>query len=433
MQDTGIGISADLMNCLFKPFSQIDASITRRYGGTGLGLVICDRLSEMMGGRIWVESSNVIGGNPPAEFQINPSKFQQLHFDNCKRSSNMVNYGENINFQTDNLKNPKNPGSTFYFTIIAPGFVGNKAEEVIFPDEDIKICKINPELPQMPLRILLAEDNYVNQKVAMLTLEHLGYKADVVNNGCEVLAALEQQTYDLILMDIAMPEMDGITATQMIVTKYPPSQRPKIIAMTALAMAGDRQKCINAGMDDYLSKPLQIEELLRVLNSLNNCQAVSVKNNLILPEHTQLSISNYNNNFTNYPINFTGNFGNNINHNNDSLDEKVLESLRKMAGAKASVILKQIINNYLEDAPELWQKILTAITAKDGEELKNSAHTLRSSSANLGAMKLANLCKQLENLGRSGNIANANEFISAAEAEYHQVISALKMHLQQLE
>src|SRR6266404_1113981 len=116
-----------------------------------------------------------------------------------------------------------------------------------------------------PLRILLAEDNLVNQKVAGRILERMGYRADLAANGLEPLAALRRQTYDVVFMDVHMPEMDGFEATQQICQKWGPAERPRIIAMTASAMQGDREKCLEAGMYDYVSKPVRVEELQAAL------------------------------------------------------------------------------------------------------------------------------------------------------------------------
>jgi CheY-like chemotaxis protein len=118
-------------------------------------------------------------------------------------------------------------------------------------------------------RILLAEDNPINQKVALAMLKHLGYQADLAANGLEVLSSLEQKAYDVILMDIQMPEMDGLEATRFIRTRLPSASQPRIIAMTAYAMKGDREQCLAAGMDDYIGKPVKIEDLKRVLERMN--------------------------------------------------------------------------------------------------------------------------------------------------------------------
>jgi PAS domain S-box-containing protein len=216
VKDTGIGIPEDKRGHLFQSFSQVDASTTRRYGGTGLGLVISKKLVEMMGGKIWIESE--IGR-----------------------------------------------GSTFHFTIQA---VSTLKE----PVETFKpISRFEADIQENldhDLQILLAEDNKVNQMVTQRMLNKLGYRADVVANGVEVLQALERQTYDVILMDILMPEMDGLEATKAIRQRWPGG--PKIIAMTASALQGDRETCLAAGMDGYISKPTRIEELKAVLKSCSN-------------------------------------------------------------------------------------------------------------------------------------------------------------------
>ncbi len=213
LKDTGIGIPDDKMDRLFKPFSQVDASTTRRYGGTGLGLAISRKLIEMMGGKIWAESE--IG-----------------------------------------------MGSTFHFTIRVKSTV-KEPIDIHMPASRFKM-DIRKDLDPS-LHILVAEDNAVNQLVTKKMLNKLGYEADVVSNGIEVIRALENQTYDVILMDVQMPDMDGLEATRAIRKKWPGG--PMIIAMTASALVGDREKCIAAGMDGYISKPVTIENLSTALLS----------------------------------------------------------------------------------------------------------------------------------------------------------------------
>ncbi|MCX6677414.1 MAG: PAS domain S-box protein [Methanothrix sp.] len=211
VKDTGIGIPEDKLGRLFQSFSQVDASTTRRYGGTGLGLVISKKLVEMMGGKIWVESE--VG-----------------------------------------------KGSTFHFTIQA----NSTLKEPIDTLRHVSRCEADiQENLDHDLRILIAEDNKVNQMVTQRMLNKLGYSTDVVASGIEVLQALEHQTYDVILMDVLMPEMDGLEATRAIRQRWPDG--PKIIAMTASALEGDREKCMAAGMDNYLSKPAKIEDLKSAL------------------------------------------------------------------------------------------------------------------------------------------------------------------------
>jgi signal transduction histidine kinase/ActR/RegA family two-component response regulator len=217
VRDTGIGIPADRLDRLFHSFSQVDPSTTRKYGGTGLGLAISLRLVDLMGGRMWVESQE----------------------------------GE---------------GSTFYFTIRT-----RAAAEPPCAKSEAAVSLDRTLAQRRPLDILLAEDNVVNQRVAQQILGKLGYTIDIVANGQEALDALERKPYSLVLMDVQMPEMDGLEATRRILAGQgrgtTQAHRPTIIAMTAAALQEDRQACLDAGMDGFLSKPIRLEQLLSVLNS----------------------------------------------------------------------------------------------------------------------------------------------------------------------
>jgi CheY-like chemotaxis protein len=249
VRDTGIGIPAERLERLFKSFSQVDASMTRRYGGTGLGLAICKKLVELMGGEIGVESK--VG-----------------------------------------------TGSTFWFTV---RLEQQPVEAQARHRTPAAVCKIrrldegsNTAAPrQTCLRVLVVEDNLVNQKLAVRLLDKMGYQADVVRNGRAALDALARFPYALVLMDCQMPEMDGFEATAEIRRHEAPvpvvsSQLPgggnspvearlttdnrllttshiPIVAMTANAMPGDRQRCLEAGMDDYITKPIKPDVLREVL------------------------------------------------------------------------------------------------------------------------------------------------------------------------
>ncbi|BAY51369.1 two-component hybrid sensor & regulator [Thermostichus vulcanus NIES-2134] len=372
IQDTGIGISAAGMNRLFKPFSQVDASTTRQYGGTGLGLVICQRLVERMGGQIWVESkktgeSLVVGGTPLAvyesipiaesgsvfyftvRFLLNPNPAPEPTDDTCYLENRRVLIVEDnatnrqilalqikkwkmqplvaesgasalallqqqgwVDLAILDLQMPEMDGVTLArqiraaygeLPLILLTSLGNtltESEKALFSSLISKPVKqstlynalnslfcekqkgaspkpaaapsfehLKAELP--PLRILVAEDNKVNQMVALRILEKLGYRGDIAANGLEVLDAVQRQPYDVILMDMQMPEMDGITATREVTQLFQglKKPRPRIIAMTANAMESDRQLCLDAGMDDYVSKPIRLEELVR---ALRQCQ-----------------------------------------------------------------------------------------------------------------------------------------------------------------
>jgi len=201
VKDTGIGIPKESIHQLFQPFSQLDSSSTRKFGGTGLGLIISKNLVEMMKGKIKVESKPGIG-------------------------------------------------SDFYFTFVCK-----------FSDDnnklDFKKKPLNFHLAdEIPLNILLVEDNLINQKVTTRLLKRFGYTIDIAENGLKALEAVKKKNYDLIFMDVQMPEMDGIEATKQIIRMFPEKSCPIIIAMTAAVMKGDRERCLSAGMNDYIPKPV---------------------------------------------------------------------------------------------------------------------------------------------------------------------------------
>jgi len=212
VRDTGIGIPKDRVNSLFQSFSQLDMSASRKYGGTGLGLAISKRLVELMGGNIWVESE--LGRGSIFHFNVAVGiPLNGYHLPTTERTRYAY-------VQTDQLSS---------------------------------------------LKLLLAEDNLINQNVALRMLKKLGIEADVAVNGLEVLEALERQSYDIVLMDVQMPEMDGFEASRAIRERWR-ERAPRIIAVTAHAMEDDRQRCIEAGMDDYISKPVRIEDLAEMLS-----------------------------------------------------------------------------------------------------------------------------------------------------------------------
>ena len=211
VKDTGIGIGDDKINEIFEPFAQVERTLSRKRDGVGLGLAIAKNLVELMGGTIWAES--ILGKGTTLSFtiQVETIPGKQLNFENIDRG------------------------------VTLESFTGLK-----------------------PMHILVAEDNPSNQRVLVEMLKRLGYRPDAVADGREVIQALERQDYDLVLMDIKMPEMDGITATQ-VIRKLRPENGPKIVAITAFALEGDREKCLEAGMDDYIAKPIQMRELIDAL------------------------------------------------------------------------------------------------------------------------------------------------------------------------
>jgi|GEM_PF-1633093 len=425
VKDTGIGINHEQQQHLFKSFSQVDASINRKYGGTGLGLAICEQLIQLMGGEIWVESRGGIAGKAPIDWQITS--------------------------QSEDF------GSTFYFTILA-----QSSSACPLPnDSDLFINTIN-SLESIPLKILIAEDNRVNQQVLLLLLQKLGLRADVVSNGIEAINALDSVAYDLILMDVEMPEMDGITATQKIIKDN--ECVPYIIALTAYATPEDRRKCLGAGMNDFLTKPIIINALhqalqkaisqidwelglqeevrrevsatrlhkspkrKRYLNPYKEPEEIIEQTETIIETPGEKALEEEIIEQTETIVETPGEKA--LEKENPVLDPRVLNSLREFAGAKAQKVISQIIKQYLEDAPERLHAITTAATAQDTEALRKAAHSLRSSSANLGAITVAQLCKTVENIARSGTTEGTSEAIKQLQTEYARVEVALQSESQ---
>ncbi|MEH1766437.1 MAG: PAS domain S-box protein [Nostoc sp.] len=364
VKDTGIGIPQERMERLFKPFSQVDASMTRQYGGTGLGLAISKRLCEMMGGSVWVESSVGVG-------------------------------------------------STFYFTLLAHSTSSSENIDlgvVLSPTKSFPPAFHSQLSQKLPLRILLVEDVSLNQKVALLMLERIGYRADTANNGLEVLLALRQQSYDLVFMDVQMPEMDGLEATRRICQEWPDNSRPWIIAMTAHAMQGDREECLSAGMNDYISKPIRMEALVQAFKNYQILQPSANENQdleVFVKKDEQGSQSEIEQQVILAP----------------AIDAETFQALKDMVGD--TEILAEFIDNYLEDAPQRLLAIHNAIDKKDATELRSVAHSLKSLSVTIGAMPFAELCQELETMGRTGTTLSASTLVAELETEYQRVEAAL--------
>ncbi len=487
VKDTGIGIPKERQNRLFKSFSQVDSSTTRQYGGTGLGLAIGKQLSEKMGGKMWFESE-VDCGSTFYFTIIAPSKsnFQVSEIDNSQLQEKRVlivddnttnrqiltlqtqswgmlpsvaasgmealNLLQQSNFDLAilDMQMPQMDGLTLareiqhqlklinlplvMLTSIDKSEIANEtsidvkfAAVISKPIKQVHLCKVlnqilskktvnsksllpkasqtsDRAISKFPLKILLAEDNIVNQKVALHLLQQLGYTADVVKDGLAVIKAVNNRAYDVVLMDVQMPKMDGLEATRQIVASN--RVRPRIIAMTANAMQGDREECLNAGMDDYLSKPIRLDQLAQ---ALNQCQIKTTVTTLPSP-----------------------------------LDAKVIEEFKQMVGENAEAILVEIIDCYLEDAPKHLKNMAIAIAQNDRSQLRQASHTLKSSSATLGATNLATLCQELEALSRSqvenrrdshsqsfhtSHTENGLDKLPQLQAEYEQVEAALRLFI----
>jgi len=225
---------------------------------------------------------------------------------------------------------------------------------------------------RFPLRLLLADDNPINQKVGLSVLQKLGYRSDVANNGLEVLRALEQKPYDIVLLDVQMPEMDGLEAARAICLRWADVSRPRLIAMTGNALLGDREKCLEAGMDDYISKPVRIGELQAALERWA-ARIVKRSDTAFFAKHGITA---------------------------HLLDQSLIEELRSMP-AEDSTMLNELIDLFLESAPQRIAQINQFLN--DPHKMAFHAHALKSMSLNLGANRLAELCQKLEEMALSGN------------------------------
>lgn len=288
--------------------------------------------------------------------------------------------------------------------------------------------QIDPEFAQqLPLRILLAEDHAVNQKLALYILQNMGYRADVAGNGLEVLEALRRQSYDVVLMDVQMPEMDGLTATQLICQEWLPEERPRIIAMTANAMQGDRQACLDAGMDDYVSKPIQVQELVQALGKCQQKRAEEQRSRGAGESVNSDSPTAHASALPSEPTNETVNESSTL---PPAIDPKIIQEFRAMAGENASTFLAELIDCYIEETPKQLQAMKVAVEQGDPNALRREAHILKSSSAALGATNFAHLCKEIEVMGANEAI-EALEKVLQLDAEYQRVEAALEIERQQ--
>jgi signal transduction histidine kinase/CheY-like chemotaxis protein/HPt (histidine-containing phosphotransfer) domain-containing protein len=496
IRDTGIGIPPDRIDRLFRSFSQVDSSTTRRYGGTGLGLAISRRLSEMMGGAMWVESTPGEGSTfhftirakaapAPARAYLDDvqpelrgkrvlivddnatnrrilsRQVESWHmqpratalpmealawlrqgerFDiaildmQMPEMDGLVLAREIRNLQTPNAKLPlvmltslgrseikEDPDlfAAFLNKPIKPSSLFDALVSIFTGQPTLVLSREAKDEPrfdaqmgkQWPLRILLAEDNATNQKLALRLLERMGYQADVAANGVEVLQALERQLYDVVLMDIQMPEMDGLEATRKLRRELPEPRQPRVIAMTANAMQGDREMSLAAGMDDYVSKPIRIEELVEALSKSRPLVAS--------PEPGEPAVLDLGSEVR--PV-----VSDVVDPAPDSavLDPKALDNLLSMLGGKFDYLV-ELIDSFLEDAPQLLAELNQYIEGGDAAGVRRMAHSLKSNGADFGATAFSNLCKELEMMAKSGAIDGAAELAAKIVAEYAKVEMAL--------
>jgi CheY-like chemotaxis protein len=340
--DTGIGIPQEKQQLIFEAFTQADNSTTRKYGGTGLGLSISSRLVKLMGGEIWVESE-------------------------AKR------------------------GSVFHFTARF-GVQKHPAKRAITQiDSDYALPATSGREPRQDLLILLVEDNSINQILAQRLIRKRGHNIVVASSGREALAALEIEHFDLILMDIQMPEMSGLEVTEAIRRKEKETgEHIPIIATTASAMKEDKEKCLEAGMDAYLSKPIDRDALYETIDKLTR--------------HTKK----------------TGPGGKDASHDPVFDRTAVLESLDG-----DSELLHEIAGIFLQQCPKHMDKIREAISKQNPKLLERSAHALKGAAANLMASGVVEAASKLEEIGRAGSAAGSKYALQSLALELEKLQSVL--------
>src|SRR5215211_5004607 len=477
VSDTGIGLTPEQQERLFQSFTQADTSTTRRYGGTGLGLAISRQLIEMMGGEIGVESEPGVGSTffftvPFKEQPVGtsaapelPADLKDLHAlivdDNATNRrilrDQLSSWGMENGEAEDGpgtleaLRSAAQRGEPYDLAILdkqMPAIGGMELAETIKAEPDILATRLvllasvgqpgegaaarragveayltkpvrqselydclvtvmsaQAEVPEAErrlvtrhtlrenravgrARVLVAEDNPVNQKVATRMLESLGYRADVAKDGREALEALARNPYGAVLMDVQMPEMDGYEATAEIRRcEEDRGPRTPVIAMTANAMQGDREKALKTGMDDYVSKPVKSEELAAVLRRW-------------IPEPAD------------------GSWG-----SEDPLDPGVLASLRELGDPD---FISEIAQMFLDDASSRLAALREAVEGDDASSVRHIAHTLKGSSGNMGATRMAAICAELQDVGASGNLARAPELLGRLEEEFERARPALE-------
>ncbi|MCP3963754.1 MAG: response regulator [bacterium] len=350
VSDTGIGISEEALARLFDPFTQADSSTSRRFGGTGLGLAISQRIVELQGGEIEVESA-------PGE------------------------------------------GSTFRFALTFPVSSG----PVGTVERTLTVSTMSLARRRRHL-VLVAEDDEVNQLVALRSLTDLGFLAEAVANGAEVLEALESRRFDAVLMDCQMPELDGYEATRRIRRDEGAENHLPVIAMTAHAMKGERQRCLDAGMDDYISKPFTEERLATVLDHWLGvvAQPLGVVAQPLGVETPSLGVET------------------------PSLGVEKREPEIVIVHGRAPSLRHKTIEIFLRQTPEKLEALRQAVAAGDAKTAMKTAHSLIGNAGFMGARRLSQLCRDLEDLTSRADLAECAGRLAEIEDEFQRVAAELR-------
>lgn len=355
IQDKGIGIDPEQASRLFMPYSQAEPSTYRQFGGTGLGLAICRNLVDLMGGKIWVESQPALG-------------------------------------------------STFFFTIRVQQFDHQRSPSAVATNVDAQAAKKAGTVQlysEFPLRILIAEDNDINRLLAVKLFERLGYDVDAVSNGKLAFERVLTRAYDIVFMDVQMPEMDGREAARAIRSSVKISSQPVIIAMTAFAGEEEKRKCIEAGMNDHVSKPIMLEDLERMIRRWAANKEHTMKQTLDSSPDSVLM---------NIPV----------------LDQGALQRLMDIGKQTDPGFLQQILDMFTRQAPQNLIEIREAVDRGDFNTLWKSAHKLKGTCLNIGAKRLGELCRSIEKKGKGLEISGLQSLCMQLEPVYQITVKELK-------
>jgi signal transduction histidine kinase/HPt (histidine-containing phosphotransfer) domain-containing protein len=382
IKDTGIGISESDQKRLFSPFVQADGSVTRRYGGTGLGLAIAKQLVELMGGTIAVTSEPGCGSS----FSFTASFIKQV-------SQEPTAVHEEVK-----LKGVRDPGDGP--SVVMPlGKAWTAGAQRL-----IAQASLNEMRPFLDRRVLLVEDNQVNQTVAWDQLTTLGYWVDVAGNGQEALDAMAVKGYDVVLMDCGMPVMDGYTATAEIRKREGAAKHTPIVAMTAHAMSGDREKCLAVGMDAYISKPVKRRTLEGIFASLFDGSDAPAANDL-----------------PSAPIEIVA-----------TDNPSIVDVVCLMDAASNPRKLKHLIDLYLRHTEVRLEELKDAITRDSAGDVYAIAHKCLGSSRTCGMIAIVPALTELQRMGKAEDLNAAAEQLNAAQSAFQKLKPFLELFLEQL-
>ncbi|MBF0572252.1 MAG: response regulator [Desulfamplus sp.] len=409
VEDSGIGIPLERQGSLFSPFTQADTSTTRKYGGTGLGLAISKQLVEMMDGHIGFESKIKDGSNSGSGTTFwFTAQFEKRFGVDIEASSETES---KIQFITKNTTSIKEPSTTL------------RNRQILSHIKTLNSLKMNNgKTSYSNAKILLVEDNITNQVVAIGILRKLGYQADIANNGKEALEFISRTSYDLILMDCQMSEMDGYEATEKIRQGAAGMENINvpIVAMTANAVTGEREKCIAAGMSDYISKPINPDILAQVLERwLIDTESLESCDNII----------------DSYDVNNDVAIGSDIDYVNiittqySSLDIfDASELLDRVMGDEE--LAASLVKIFLADTPNEITKLQEAVEKGDVKEVAANAHKLKGAAAIIGSSALKQVAEDIEFSGRNGDIEKAAALVPTLRNLFNLVKQTIEISQQ---